>query len=108
MSTDFHFCYSLLKKFQGALIAAQQVKNPTNIHEDAGLIPGSTQWVKDPRIATSCSRDHRLGWDLALPRVSYRPAAAALIQPLAWEFPYATHAALKKLFYLQEWSICLV
>ena len=25
----------------------------------------------------------------------HRPAAAAPIQPLAWELPYATHAALK-------------
>ena len=27
---------------------AQQVKNPTSIPEDAGLIPGLTQCVKDP------------------------------------------------------------
>ena len=26
---------------------AQQVKNPTSIYEDVGLIPGLAQWVKD-------------------------------------------------------------
>ena len=31
----------------GVPIVAQQVKNPTNIHEDAGLIPGLAQWAKD-------------------------------------------------------------
>ena len=32
----------------GIHIAAQQVTNPTNIHEDVGLTPGLAQWVKDP------------------------------------------------------------
>ena len=31
----------------GVPVVAQQVKNPTSIHEDVGLIPGLTQWVKD-------------------------------------------------------------
>ena len=26
---------------------AQQLTNPTRLHEDAGLIPGLTKWVKD-------------------------------------------------------------
>ena len=30
----------------GVPTVAQQVKNPTSIHKDAGSIPGLTQWVK--------------------------------------------------------------
>ena len=31
----------------GVPTVAQQVTNPTSIHEDVGSIPGLTQWVKD-------------------------------------------------------------
>ena len=34
-------------RFQGVSIVVQWVKNPTSIQEDAGLIPGLAQWVKD-------------------------------------------------------------
>ena len=35
------------KMFAGVPVVAQQVKNMASIHEDAGSIPGLTQWVKD-------------------------------------------------------------
>ena len=48
--------------------------NPTGNYEVLGSIPGLSQWVKD----------------LALLWLWCRPTAAAPVQPLAWEFPYAT------------------
>ena len=69
--------------------------NPTSIHEDAGLIPGLPQRVKYPSIAVSCGVGHKCGSDSALLWLWHRPAAAAPIQPLAWELSYAAAVVVK-------------
>ena len=39
---------NLKHNIQGVPVVAQQVKDPTSIHDEMVLFPGLAQWVKDP------------------------------------------------------------
>ena len=73
---------------------AQWLTNPTRNHEVAGSIPGLVSGLSG--VAVSCGVGCRCGSDPELLWLWCRLAAVALIQPLAWEPPYATGAALEK------------
>ena len=70
--------------------------NPISIHEDVGSIPGLTQWVEGSNVAVSWGADCRHGSDPMLLWLWCRPAATALIQPLARELPYAPDVGKKR------------
>ena len=72
---------------------AQEVKNLTSIHKNGGLIPGLTQWVKDPTLLKAVVYAADVAQILLL---WCRPAEAAPIRLLVWELPYATAVALKR------------
>ena len=60
-------------------------------------IQSLAQWVKGSGVAVSWSVGCRHGSDLAWLWLWRRPAAAALIGPLAWEFPCCRCGPEKKI-----------
>ena len=85
--------FSGLEQEPGAPLVAQCVKSPLSILEDAGSIPGLARWGKDPELLW-------LGW---------RPAAAAPIQHLAWDPPYAAGVEVetkgREIFFAQSFAL---
>ena len=77
-------------------VMSQWVKSPTSIHENVGSLPGLAQWVKESGVAMSCHVVLRHSSNLALLWLWLRPVAAAPVQPLFRETPYATGIALKR------------
>ena len=61
-----YLCPLLEYKLPGVPVMAQQVKNATSIHEDVGLIPDLTQWVKGSGVMVSYDVGCRCGLDQAL------------------------------------------
>ena len=85
---------------------AQQVKNPTSIHEVLGSVIRSLASLSGLRIWRCREMWHRLQMqlDLVILWPWHRLADASLIQSLAWEFPYTIGVAIKRkkkvLFYI--------
>ena len=78
---------------EGVPVVAEWVKNLTSIYEDAGLNPGLAHGLRIQRCHELWCRSQSRGSDPAWLWLWCRPAAGALIGPLACELPYVAGVA---------------
>ena len=69
------------------------LKTQRSVHEDADLIPGLTQWIKNLVLLQTVAQ---VTSEVRIWHCYCRPAAEAPIWPLAWEIPYAESEAIKR------------
>ena len=70
------------------------VVNRTSIHEDVGSIPGLAPWIKDLELPQATAQVKM--WLGSWLWLWCGLAAAAPVQPLTWELPYAPGVAPKE------------
>ena len=75
-------------KNEGVPVVAQLVKNPTNIHEDVGLIPGLVPWVKDLALLQAAARSQMQLRSRVAMAMMKACSCSSDLKPLAYELPY--------------------
>ena len=87
-----HMKIYMIREF---LLRLSGLRTQHSVCENGGLIPGLTEWVKDPALLQLNSMGCRCSSDLVELWLWHKLAPAAPILPLAWELPYAAGAAIK-------------
>ena len=76
------------------IVAQQKPIQPVSLRMGVRSLASLSGWGSC--AAVSCGIGHRGGLDPELLWLWYRPVAAALVQPLAWEPPYAVVVDLER------------
>ena len=85
-------------KFIVSLFWRPEFQDPGIRRVDSG-VPAVAQWVKNPTAAVQVPAEAQVqspAWCSGLKDPTFPLTAAAWVQSLAGEFPYATGAAIKK------------